>query len=82
MEQTTSTPTTANFSPEEIESDLTPVVASPSVATEVDKKRAVGISISETSEDATSNIITPNDWDSEECDKIVIPTTAEVRCAN
>lgn len=88
VEQTVSTPTTANYSPEEIQSGLATAAASPSLAIEDDKKRAVPICISENSEDATSNIITPIDCNGEECDtgyvqnKIVIPTTAEVRWAN
>ncbi|XP_054788634.1 protein NTM1-like 9 [Prosopis cineraria] len=82
-DRTVSTPATANYSPEEMQSDVVPMAASPSLATEDDKNRAVPFSVSENSEEATSNIITPIDCNGEECDtcdvqnKIVIPTTAE-----
>ncbi|KAI9097640.1 hypothetical protein K1719_025411 [Acacia pycnantha] len=82
-DRTESTPTTANYSPEEIQSDVVLMAASSSLVTEDDKNRAVLFSTSENSEEATSNIITLVDCNSEECDtcdlqnKIVIPTTAE-----
>ncbi|KAJ1431771.1 NAC domain [Sesbania bispinosa] len=65
VDQTTSTPTTANYSPEEILSDPTLVPVSSSQATEDDKQLAV---INENSEEAISNIITPADCHSDGCD--------------
>ncbi|RZB69740.1 protein NTM1-like 9 [Glycine soja] len=65
VERTASTPTTANYSPDEIQSDSALVPASSSQVTEDDKPLPV---ISENSEEAISNIITPGDIHSDECD--------------
>lgn len=84
MEQTASTPTTANYSPEEIQSDPTLVPVSSSQATEDDKHLAV---IPENSEEAISNIITPVDCLSDGCDardaqNQIVEPSFEVRWAN
>nr|QSD99871.1 NAC family transcription factor [Melilotus albus] len=57
-QQTTSTPTTANYSPEEIQSDLNLVPVSSSPVTEDDRSLAA---IPENSEEAVSHVITPAD---------------------
>ncbi|KAK7385481.1 hypothetical protein VNO78_31203 [Psophocarpus tetragonolobus] len=80
VERTTSTPTTAYYSPDEIQSDSAQVPASSSQVTEDDKPLAV---IAENSEEAISNIITPVDCQSDGCDapdaqnKFVIPASEE-----
>lgn len=84
VDRTASTPMTANYSPDEIQSDSALVPASSSQVTEDDKPLPV---ISENSEEAISNIITPGDIHSDECDapdaqyQIVEPV-AEVRLAD
>ncbi|KAK7275938.1 hypothetical protein RIF29_17065 [Crotalaria pallida] len=65
VEQTASTPTTANHTPEEIQSDPTLVPVSSSQATEDDKQLAV---IAENSEEAISNIVTTVDSLGDRCD--------------
>ncbi|KAI9097941.1 hypothetical protein K1719_023650 [Acacia pycnantha] len=60
-DRTRSTPTTANYSPEEIQSDVVPMAASSSLVTEDDKNRAVPFSTSENSEEATEKTL-PN-WE-------------------
>ncbi|XP_020205492.1 NAC domain-containing protein 62 [Cajanus cajan] len=65
VERNTSTPTTANYSPDEIPSDSALVPASSSQVTEDDKPPAV---ITENSEEAISNIISPGDCHSDGCD--------------
>lgn len=62
VEQIASTPTTASFSPEEIQSDPSLVPVSSSLATEDDKHLPV---IPEQSEEAISNIINPVDCHSD-----------------
>ncbi|KAK4273817.1 hypothetical protein QN277_017140 [Acacia crassicarpa] len=52
-DRTESTPTTANYSPEEIQSGVVPMAASSSLVTEDDKNRAVPFSARENSEEAT-----------------------------
>lgn len=84
MDRTASTPMTANYSPDEIQSDSALVPASSSQVTEDDKPLPV---ISENSEEAISNIITPGEIHSDGCDapdaqdQIVEPV-AEVRLAD
>nr|AFK41148.1 unknown [Medicago truncatula] len=63
-EQTTSTPTTANYSPEEIQSDLNLVPLSSSLATEDERHLAA---IPENSEEAMSHVITTADCYSDAC---------------
>ncbi|XP_057725120.1 protein NTM1-like 9 isoform X1 [Arachis stenosperma] len=65
MERTTSTNLTANYSPEEIQSDPAVKSVSSSQATEDDKKLAV---IPLTPEEAISNVITPVGCQSDGCD--------------
>ena len=84
-EQTTSTPTTANYSPEEIQSDLNPVPLSSSLATEDERHLAA---IPENSEEAMSHVITTADCYSDACNasdaqhqSLEVPA-AEVRWAN
>ncbi|XP_061339179.1 NAC domain-containing protein 62-like [Gastrolobium bilobum] len=85
VEQTASTPTTANNSPEEIQSDPTLVPVSSSQATEDDKHLVV---IAENSEEAISNVITPVDCHSNGCDaydalnQIVQPAAEEDQLLN
>ncbi|XP_057457547.1 protein NTM1-like 9 [Lotus japonicus] len=66
-EQTASTPMAAKYSPEEVQSDtpLPLVAVSSSLLTEDDKHQAI---IPETSEETTSNIITPVDRNSDRYD--------------
>ncbi|CAK8537732.1 unnamed protein product [Lathyrus sativus] len=69
VEQTASTPTvstpmTANYSPEEIQSDPNPVPVTSSQATEDDKHLP---DIPENSEEVISNVITPSDCYSDAC---------------
>ncbi|KHN46203.1 NAC domain-containing protein 78 [Glycine soja] len=65
VDRTASTPMTANYSPDEIQSDSALVPASSSQVTEDDKPLPV---ISENSEEAISNIITPGEIHSDGCD--------------
>lgn len=65
MERTTSTNLTANYSPEEIQSDPAVKSVSSSQATEDDKKLAV---IPLTPEEAISNVITPVGCQNDGCD--------------
>lgn len=67
-ERTASTPTAANYSPEETRSDAALAAVSPSLATEDDKHRIVPFCISENTEEATSNVIAPADCHSDGCD--------------
>ncbi|CAI8585736.1 unnamed protein product [Vicia faba] len=64
VEQTASTPMTANYSPEEIQSDLNLVPVTSSPATEDDKHLP---DIPENSEEVISNVITPSDCYSDAC---------------
>lgn len=94
VERTESTPTTANYSPEEeIQSDaglavVSPSLATPSLATEDDKQHIVPICISEKTEEATSNVIAPGDCQSDGCNaynaqnQIMKTTAGEVRWTN
>ncbi|CAJ1970591.1 unnamed protein product [Sphenostylis stenocarpa] len=66
VERTASTPMTANYSPDEIQSDSALVPASSSQVTEDDSKPLAAIP--ENSEEAISNIITPVDCHSDGCD--------------
>ncbi|XP_054795050.1 protein NTM1-like 9 [Prosopis cineraria] len=65
VERTVSTPTAANYSPEEIQSDAGVAVVSPSVAPEDDKQRIAPFCISENTEETTSNVITSADCHSD-----------------
>ncbi|GAU25748.1 hypothetical protein TSUD_216800 [Trifolium subterraneum] len=65
VEQTTSNPASADYSPEDIQSDLNMVPISSSPATEDDRHLAA---IPENSEEAISNVITPADCYSDACD--------------
>ncbi|KAK4277663.1 hypothetical protein QN277_015625 [Acacia crassicarpa] len=64
-ERTASTPTAANYSPEEIQSDAGMAVVSPSPAPEDDKRQIVPFCISENTEETTSNVITSADCHSD-----------------
>lgn len=59
-ERTSSTPTAANYSPEEIQSDagIAVVSPSPSLAPVDNKQKIVPFCVSENTEETTSNIIT------------------------
>lgn len=63
MDRTASTPTTANYSPEEIQSDPTLNPVSSSQATEDDRQPAVILD-----EEAISSIASPVDRHSDGCD--------------
>ncbi|XP_027364827.1 NAC domain-containing protein 91-like isoform X2 [Abrus precatorius] len=85
VEQTDSTPMAANYSPEEIQSDVALVAVSPSQVTEYDKPLAI---IPANSEEAISNIITPVDCQSDGYDaydrknQIVGPVAEDVQPLN
>jgi hypothetical protein len=85
VEQTASNPTPADYSPEDIQSDLNMVPVSSSPATEDDRHLAA---IPENSEEAISNVITPADCYSDACNasdaqcQVVEVPAAEVRWAN
>ncbi|TKY56417.1 NTM 9 [Spatholobus suberectus] len=66
VDRTASTPTTANYSPDEIQSDSALLPASSSQVTEDDKPQLAVIT--ENSEEAISNIINPVDCHSDGCD--------------
>jgi hypothetical protein len=62
VEQTTSAPLAANYSPEEIQSDPAPITVSTSQVTEEDKQLAV---IPDISEETISNAVTSVDYHSD-----------------
>ena len=70
-----STATTAKYSPEETQSDVA-----------ADPVASLPVSLTENSEETTSNVITPLDWHSDGCDAYsgqnpsLKATAAEVKC--
>ncbi|XP_028806608.1 protein NTM1-like 9 [Neltuma alba] len=64
-ERTASTPTVANYSPEEIQSDAAMAMVSPSPAPEDDKRQIAAFCVSENTEETTSNVITSADCHSD-----------------
>ncbi|KAJ7959457.1 NAC domain-containing protein [Quillaja saponaria] len=67
-ERTVSSANTAKSSPEDTQSDLAVVAVSPSLGTEYEKNNGNLFCINDTSEETTSNIITPVDTRSDGCD--------------
>lgn len=85
VEQTASTPMTANYSPEEIQSDPNVVPGASSSQVTEDYKHLAAIP--ENSEEAISNFLTPADCYRDACNASdaqnqIVTTAAEVRWAN